>query len=185
MDIDMSKLAIGPETTAGEKRYERIQELSRAGRASQWWVGKALNEADKPYPSPAVRSHPAWARAWDRPRSATWDSYASIDRAQEEWDRHDAMNTRADEARQEREERNAEAQRQRETEDAAKREQEAQQMKAELKARYLAMPGTSEADFEAEYPTLLADHRRREMERNEREADASAQAMRRLVRSSF
>jgi len=36
-------------------------------------------------------------------------------------------------------------------------------IKAQLRTRYLSLPGTTEADFEREYPALLADHHRREM----------------------
>ncbi len=52
-------------------------------------------------------------------------------------------------------------------------------VRAELKTRYLSLPGTTGASFDAAYPTLLADHHRREMAKA---GDALALAKRRLGR---
>ena len=52
-------------------------------------------------------------------------------------------------------------------------------VRAELRTRYLSLPGTTGASFDDAYPTLLADHHRREMAKS---GDALAQARNRLGR---
>lgn len=183
LNMNTEAPALGGETEAGKKRYEKIRQYR--DRLPGWWVGRAMAEVDREVPSTELRGHPAWQRIWGRPRSSTWDSLASMEQAQAAWDQFEAQNQRADEVRAEREAREADAQREREAADAAKRTQEAEALKGELKTRYLMLPGTNEADFETEYPQLLADHRRRELERIERDGDAASQAMRRMLRNTF
>ena len=181
----ITTIADEPQTEAGRQRAETLRQLHHERRIPGWWFAKALREVDRPIPSTQLRREQlgAWVMVWNRPRwsDAGPMSEVAFDALVEEYDTLEERNQYFEDRRKEREAAEAEAQRQREVEDAARREQEAEQLKAELRCTYLALPGTTAADFEREFPQLLADHRRREMERLEREGDAATQAMRRTI----
>ena len=134
----------GPKTATGKQRAEKITQLRRDGRVPDWWSARAKFQADSDVPPDDVRSHPAWARVWGRPRPANWDSLVSIEKAQQAWDRYDAQNGAADELRAEREERAAEAERQKDAAEQQRRTGEAAELKARLREQYLRLPGTDE-----------------------------------------
>lgn len=69
--------------------------------------------------------------------------------------------------------------------DKAKREQEAVALKAQLRDRYLSMPGTNADQFEAMYPTLLEDHQRREMAERSIAEDRAREAMQAVIRQAI
>ena len=168
-----------------EQHQDIIHKLSREDIAPSWWVGKALNAVDRDYPPTDVRSHPTWARVWDRPMASTWDSAASVDRAAEEWDAADQRNSAVDEWRKERETTQAEQQREKDAAETAQREADTAALKQTLKARYMALPGTTESDFERDLPQLLQDERRHQLDQREQADEQARQAIRRTVLSNF
>ncbi len=116
---------------------------------------------------------------WSRPRRADWRQRDdAFDELVEDYDRQTERNAVMEERRKEREAVNVAAQRERETAETARRGQEAEQLKGELRQRFLSLPGTTPADFEREYPTLLADHRRRAMDQ---QGDELRQELRRAA----
>ncbi len=156
-----------PQTEAGKRRAERIRQMGREHRAPSWWALKARAEADKPLPSREVRDSPlgVWVEIWDRPvrRDAGPLTDAAFDALVEDYDRHTERNRYFAEQRKKREAAEAKERQEREAQDTARREAEAQQLKAELRGRYLRLPGTTAAEFEREYPSILAEQRRQQM----------------------
>lgn len=69
--------------------------------------------------------------------------------------------------------------------DVARRTQEASNTKSELRARYLSLPGTTDADFETAYPTLLDEHRRQLMNDQSAADQRARDVMRNLVRNAI
>ncbi len=171
----------GPQTEAGKRRAERIRQLRRNGQLDASWAGKAMLEVDQDVPSQALRGQiGAWPRVWDRPRPGVWPD-ALLTSATEDWDHQTERNAVMEERRKEREAAQAAVQRERDAAEAARREQEAEQLKDQLRSTYMGLPGTTTAGFEREYPTLVADHRRHEMERLARVGTDLQQELRRAA----
>ena len=178
---------VTPETPAGARRLEAIRELLRAGTVPEWWARLAAPHADAVYPPREVRERfaGAWARVWPRPRRA--DHPAVTDAAFEAivsgWD---AERARADHFDRLRAEREAAAQAEAEAHKAAndaRRAQDAETVKAQLRARFLSIPGTNEEAFEDAYPDLLRDHQRRLMAGQG--TDATRAAVRAMIRQAM
>lgn len=167
--------------TTPEQRRQRIGELVGEGITVPLAVYAAIDQ-DRP-PADLLRSWHWSSYLWDRPAAK---AYAGIENAlagdQAQWDTNRAIVKGQLELRAERKAREAAEEKQRAERAEAYRVSQADQVKAELRARYLALPGVSEQDFEREYPTLLADHRRREMDRLESEGK---RAVANVIRTSF
>jgi len=145
------------------------------------------SELQKPIPSPQTTEWLWWSHFAPRPSARTApDAYeGTLRRAQEAWDKSDQfvsaqLELRAERAAAAKAEEKAKA-----DADAAQRAQEAAEVKSLLRKRYLSLAGTTEQDFEAAYPTLLADYRREQMAAREREADQGRLALRNAIRSAF
>ena len=147
-----------------EQRRERIHELRNEGIAVPSAVYGALDQDRAP--SDLLRSWTWSSHLWDRP---VLSQYRGIENAlasdQDAWDLAAQSIAGSLELRAERHAREAAVQRQRGDEDAALRASEADQVKADLRARFLRLPGTTAEEFELEYPTLLSDQRRRELDK--------------------
>lgn len=139
-------------------------------------------ELAKPIPSAQIQAWSWWPFFFDRPSRRTapdaqeWD----IQNAQKAWDTQQPFVANSVARMDERARQAAEAQRQREAEDAALRASEASQIKAELRARFLRLPGTTEQEFEREFPTLLSDQRRRELNTADTSMQRDVQRMGRI-----
>ncbi len=158
-----------PQTPAGKARAETIARLRRDGHIADWWAAKAHMEADRPIPSKALQDSQlgAWVMVWSRPRRADWTQRADgFDQLLEDYDRLEARNQHFADQRREREVAQAAQEREAEAIETARREQESEALKAQLRTVYLRLPGTTPAQFELHFPTLLADHRRREMDQH-------------------
>ena len=120
----------------------------------------------KPIPEPKHLEWGWYAHFWPRPDRRTCPDAPDwqLNRAQEAWDKSEEFVKARLEMRAERDAKKAAEAKAAAEADKARREQEARELKAELRERFMALPGTSEADFEAQYPTLLADHRRQLMQ---------------------
>ena len=166
-----------------DERRQRLSEISRRGIAVPSAAHIAVEEA---VPPASLREWPWWAHVWDRPTRTTWTQNPSmLEYVQEEWDKGEGFVSTQNELRAEREARNAEAQSEADATDAARRQVDADQLKAKLRDQYLSLPGTSEQDFERDYPQLLQDERRRELDRLDRLGDDATLELRRVVRNVF
>lgn len=178
---------ITPETPAGARRLETIRELLRAGTVPEWWARLAAPHVDTVYPPRDVRERfaGAWARVWPRPRRADHPTVtdAAFEAIASSWDTERARADHFDRLRAERE---AAAQAEAEAHkaaDDAQRERDAENVKAQLRAQFLRLPGTNEQEFEERYPEILADHRRRLMAGQT--TDATRAAVRHTLRGAY
>lgn len=167
-----------------EQRQARLRELQDERIGIPGAVYSAL---DQDVPPLALIRDWAWASyIWDRPTRSTWtDADWGLEGAQSEWDKgRDSIKGRLA-LRADRKAQEARAERDRAAEDVARRTAEADQIKAELRDRFLRMPGTTPAAFEEQFPALLADHQRSEMQRLDQEGDRARQAMAAHTRRSL
>jgi hypothetical protein len=138
-------------------------------------------------PSPASRTWPWWPLVFPRPSTATWNGADwALSAPQDEYDaaerRATAMRDGSQAIAATRQAQAAHDQEERDEAANARCDAQADQVKAELRARYLALPGTTQADFETAYPELLADLRRQQLEAHDAEV---ARSLRRLTRAAF
>lgn len=148
------------------------------------WVPPGLaSELAKPLPSTQVQGWNWWAHFAPRPSARTApDAYeGTLRHAQELWDKSKQHVDNMLEFRAERAAADAAKQKASQEADDARRAAELDQLTAEIRTRFLAMPGTTEAEFQRELPALLSDHRRQEMGRADDEARASMRAMTRAA----
>lgn len=130
-------------------------------------------DLDAPWPLATIRAtKQPWTALWPRPTAATWPGdRAQLAAAQAEWDAADdetlAFYRWSNEQRAAREA--AEA-----AKTQARVEAELDALKAQLRQRFLALPGATPEEFETEWPTLLADHRRAALREEDREAAQAA-----------
>ncbi len=98
-----------------------------------------------------------WGAAlWDRPARSTWPyNDHDLEHAQTAWDASSTFVTNAQEMESERKAQETARQAERDAEYAAQRETERAALANELKAAYLAQPGTSEAGFVIALPEML------------------------------
>jgi hypothetical protein len=163
-----------------ETRRTKLNELLCKGIAIPYSVHLSI---EKDHPSADVYQWGWWAYLWDRPHARTWTRTEwGLDHAQERWDESQKHVTAMRTLEAERHARETEAQREHDRREAARRQHQADTLNAELRRRYLGVPGASDADFEREFPTLLVDHNRREMERLDQQ---SRQSMQSLIRNNF
>jgi hypothetical protein len=166
-----------------QQRTERYQTLRRRGISLSFL---ASDDLAKDAPPASLRGHVWIAHLWPRPTALTFPRLESLfPQAQRDWDTSETFVTRQSELQAELETKRAAEEKAQAEADTQRRVAEADQIKAELRERYLALPGTNEAGFEREYPTLLADHHRRQMEQLERTDQAARTEMGRLVRSAL
>ncbi len=98
-----------------------------------------------------------WGAAlWDRPARSTWPyNDHDLEHAQTAWDASSTFVANAEGMASERKAQAAAQQAERDAEYAAQRETERAALADELKAAYLAQPGTSETGFEQALPAML------------------------------
>ena len=117
------------------------------------------------FPTTAERArHPDWTATRPRPKAGDFPP-GLLEANQRIWDADEAKRQEREAlARPIREKRAAEATAKREAEEARQRAREkerADAVEADLKRRYLSVPGATETGWEAEKAQILADHRRR------------------------
>ncbi len=166
-----------------EVRAQRMTDLRRQGVSLPYLSPEDLASD---WPPRSMRETLWLSHLYDRPTQRMAEDHPfELASVQESWDKSKPFVEGANERKADREAAAKAEQDARAQVDADQRASDAERVKAELRNRYLSLPGTSETEFDHEYPQQLADHRRRELERAEREGEQAHKAMADLVRANL
>jgi hypothetical protein len=155
--------------TTSEMRKQRLEALRAEGVRIPW----QLDEEQLGWEAPSValqEQWTPWCRVWDRPEQS--------DQAAANWDRAQHTLELNAEIVARRTSESAAKERDQAAQEAAQRAEDADRIKAHLRARFLSLPGTTPEQFEEQYPTLLAEHHRQEMARPDDAGERARRAMR-------
>lgn len=151
--------------------FEEIRNHPRYEKFRQWQSGfsgrlhgDAVGDVLKEFPSEPTRQFSGWSSVWPRPTRHNWPYHENLfDTMAAAWDRDDENEKAraADQAKRDQEKADAAAELK--AADDARRAADAEQVKAEIKQRYMSLPGTTLAGFEKEYPAILEEHRRQQL----------------------
>ncbi len=168
-------------TEEGQERYDKLVALRRR---RIFVPQQAFDDVERTVPRHTVREWSWYADVWPCPNA--WNardlSDHDLQRAQARWDTSETHVKGQREALAELEAKKAADAKAKADAETARRAGELDQLKADMKARYLQLPGTTEAEFEADFPQLLADERRRQMADS---GDAAREAMRQMTRRAL
>lgn len=139
-------------------RRDTLQALRTRGLAVPDGVSRDLEKA---IPGPDVRRWNWWSAVWERPKAADWPYNAQeLAAAQASWDTSRKHVDGQNAASAELERRKQQEREGREQQDATRRAAELETLTAELRAAYLASPGTTEDGFQLALPELLEQRAR-------------------------